>query len=252
MTAPGSIIAAIIDTHRTTKDANEPSSVAGPMSMPLIWRMATAQQVTASPIVAASAVAVAADAAVGSLVARAGAMVGGASMALPLRGRAAAVGANGAARSNDREAVEVDAPTLAVVGDSLGRKTAVHEADAGLAAFSAEADLDRRRARWDGVARLVPAKGEDHLVVGHDLYVLASRRMLTGDVHPVDAAGARVELGLGAVPLDDLVGTGEVLEDRRRAGVDHDLAYEVGHQCLSFRRSAVSAASRRRSKPVVQ
>src|SRR5437016_317966 len=114
----------------------------------------------------------------GSFVARADGMVGGTSMALPLRRRATAVGANGAAGGHDREAVQVDAPTLAVVGDSLGGETAVHEAYAGLAAFRVEADLDRGRARWDGVARVVPAKGKDHLVVGHDLYVLASRRML--------------------------------------------------------------------------
>src|SRR5207302_4435843 len=84
VTEPGNIIAAIIDIHTARKDGNEPSSVAVPMSMPLIWRIATTQQVAARPSVAASAVAVvaiAADAAVGSLVARAGVMVGGASTA---------------------------------------------------------------------------------------------------------------------------------------------------------------------------
>jgi hypothetical protein len=34
--APGSIIAAIIGTQTVMKNANEPSSVAVPMSMPLI------------------------------------------------------------------------------------------------------------------------------------------------------------------------------------------------------------------------
>jgi hypothetical protein len=56
--APGSIIAAIIDTHRATKNANEPSSVAAPMSIPFICRTATTQDAAASPRVAASAAAV--------------------------------------------------------------------------------------------------------------------------------------------------------------------------------------------------
>src|SRR6202165_1435945 len=41
--APGSIIAAIIDTHRTRKNANEPSGVATPMSIPFICRTAENQ-----------------------------------------------------------------------------------------------------------------------------------------------------------------------------------------------------------------
>jgi hypothetical protein len=35
--APGSIIAAIIDTQAVTKNGNDPSSVATPMSIPSIW-----------------------------------------------------------------------------------------------------------------------------------------------------------------------------------------------------------------------
>src|SRR5258708_4224300 len=58
--APGSIIAAIIGTHRATKNANEPSGVAMPMSIPLICRTATTQHTAASPSVAVRAVAVAA------------------------------------------------------------------------------------------------------------------------------------------------------------------------------------------------
>jgi hypothetical protein len=58
--APGSIIAAIIDTHRATKNANEPSRVATPMSIPFICRTATTQDAAASPSVAVSAPAVAA------------------------------------------------------------------------------------------------------------------------------------------------------------------------------------------------
>src|SRR5918999_3311995 len=53
--APGSIIAAIIDTHRATKNANEPSLVVAPMSIPFICSTATTQDAPASPRVAASA-----------------------------------------------------------------------------------------------------------------------------------------------------------------------------------------------------
>ena len=57
--APGSIIAAIIDTHRATKNTNEPSSDATPMSIPFIRRTATTQDAAASPSVAARAAALA-------------------------------------------------------------------------------------------------------------------------------------------------------------------------------------------------
>src|SRR5919108_3703571 len=55
--APGSIIAAIIDTHRATKNVNEPSRVATPISIPFICRTATSQDAPASPSVAVSAAA---------------------------------------------------------------------------------------------------------------------------------------------------------------------------------------------------
>jgi hypothetical protein len=55
LAAPGSIIAVIIDTHRARKDANEPSRVATPMSIPLISQTATTHDVAASPSVAVSA-----------------------------------------------------------------------------------------------------------------------------------------------------------------------------------------------------
>src|SRR5215831_2736525 len=58
--APGSIIAAIITTHTAMKDANEPSLVATPMSIPCICRTATTQDAAASPSVAANTAAVAA------------------------------------------------------------------------------------------------------------------------------------------------------------------------------------------------
>jgi hypothetical protein len=57
--APGSIIAAIIHTHRATKNANEPSRVATPMSIPFICLTATTQDAAARPSVAVSAAAVA-------------------------------------------------------------------------------------------------------------------------------------------------------------------------------------------------
>src|SRR5258708_2947006 len=49
LAAPGSIIAVIIDTHRARKDANEPSRVATPMSIPLISQTATPHHVAATP-----------------------------------------------------------------------------------------------------------------------------------------------------------------------------------------------------------
>ena len=57
-TAPGSIIAAIITTHTPMKNANEPSRVATPMSIPCICRTATTQDAAASPSVPVSAAAV--------------------------------------------------------------------------------------------------------------------------------------------------------------------------------------------------
>ena len=57
---PGSIIAAIIGTHNAMKNANEPSRVAVPISMPFICRIEMAQHTAASASVAASAAATAA------------------------------------------------------------------------------------------------------------------------------------------------------------------------------------------------
>ncbi len=47
--ALGSIIAAIIVTHRTTKEPREPSRIATNTSMPCICRVATTQETAASP-----------------------------------------------------------------------------------------------------------------------------------------------------------------------------------------------------------
>ena len=49
---PGSIIAAIITTHRATKNANDPSGVATPMSIPFICWTVTTQHPAARPSVA--------------------------------------------------------------------------------------------------------------------------------------------------------------------------------------------------------
>src|SRR2546425_8293650 len=51
---PGNIIAAIMTAHRATKNANEPSGVATPMSIPCIWRSVTTQATAARPSVAVS------------------------------------------------------------------------------------------------------------------------------------------------------------------------------------------------------
>jgi hypothetical protein len=53
--ALGSIIAAIIASHRAAKYPNEPSSVATPMSIPFICQTATIHDAAASPSVAISA-----------------------------------------------------------------------------------------------------------------------------------------------------------------------------------------------------
>ena len=66
--APGSIIAAIITTHTAMKDANEPSWVAVPMSIPCICQTATTQDAAASPNVATSAAATAAGLAAGEVL----------------------------------------------------------------------------------------------------------------------------------------------------------------------------------------
>src|SRR5260370_20358387 len=50
-----------LDTHRATKNANEPSRVATPMSIPCICRTATIQDAAASPSVAVNNAAVATD-----------------------------------------------------------------------------------------------------------------------------------------------------------------------------------------------
>ena len=67
--APGSIIAAIITTHTAMKEANEPSLVATPMSMPCICHTAMPQDAAASPSVAVSAAAIAPAFAVAKVVA---------------------------------------------------------------------------------------------------------------------------------------------------------------------------------------
>jgi len=60
LVAAAGIIAAIIDTHTAAKNANEPSRVWAPMSIPVICRTATTQDAAASPSAAVSAAAVAA------------------------------------------------------------------------------------------------------------------------------------------------------------------------------------------------
>jgi hypothetical protein len=52
-TAAGSIIAPIIATHAVTKNGNDPSSVATPMSIPSIRSTATTQDTAASESTAA-------------------------------------------------------------------------------------------------------------------------------------------------------------------------------------------------------
>ena len=52
----------------------------------------------------------------------------------------------------------------------------------------------------DRVALLLPAEGEDHLLVRHHLDELPGALVAAGDEHPVDAAGPWVDLGLACPP----------------------------------------------------
>src|SRR5207302_1212651 len=125
----------------------------------------------------------------------------------------------------DRQTSDVVVPTGAVVLHGLLGQAALHQPQTRLVPLGMQGDLDPGRPGADGVTRLVPTEGEHHLLVGDDLHELAGGLIATRDEHPVDAAGTRVELGLGPLPLHVLLGDGEVLEDRRRAGVDHHLPH---------------------------
>ena len=131
-------------------------------------------------------------------------------------------------------------PTDAVVVDRVGGEAAVHEAHARLVALGMQRDLHRRGAGRDRMVLLLPAEREDDLLLRHHLDELARGLVLPGDEHPVDAAGARVDLGDRADPFDVLVGIGEERPDRLRGGVDHDLTDELGHRCLLCLVSSVS------------
>src|SRR2546421_2003743 len=111
----------------------------------------------------------------------------------------------------DRQTSYVVVPTGAVVIHGLLGQAALHEPQTRLVALGMQGDLDPGRPGADGVARLVPPEGEDHLLVGDYLHELAGGLMAARDEHPVDAAGARIELGLGPLPLHVLLGNGEVL-----------------------------------------
>src|ERR1700733_10629490 len=103
---------------------------------------------------------------------------------------------------------------------------------------------------------LVPAEGEDHLLLRHHLEVFARRLVLTGDKYSMHAPRSWVDLGNCAVPEHVHVGLGQEWPDGLWRSVDHDLADEFSHHLLPFgcllRDSAVSATSRSRSSPEVQ
>src|SRR5207245_7955332 len=86
-----------------------------------------------------------------------------------------AVGSRIAARDAHREPFEVERPTMAVVVDRVVRQARVHEAHAGLVAFGMQRDLEGGRSGWDRVTFLFPSEGEDDLLHGNDLGVLARR-----------------------------------------------------------------------------
>jgi hypothetical protein len=59
-----------------------------------------------------------------------------------------------------------------------------------------------------------------------ELDVLAARRVSRDDLAEIDPAGARVEVGLHALPADELLRVDEELPDRLRAGSDRDRALD--------------------------
>ena len=99
------------------------------------------------------------------------------------------IGTGIAASGRDGEAVEVVVPNPAVLVDRVGRQAAVREAHARLLALGMQGDLDRGGARRDRVVLLVPAEGEDDLLLRHHLDVLADGLVQTLDEHTVGATG---------------------------------------------------------------
>ena len=61
-----------------------------------------------------------------------------------------------AARRRDGQALEVMRPTLAVIVNRVGRKAAVHEANARLVTLGVQRDLHRRGSGRDRVVLLAP------------------------------------------------------------------------------------------------
>ena len=139
-----------------------------------------------------------------------------------------------------------------MIGDSVVGQAAVHEAQASLLPFGVQRDLHGGRTRRDRVTRLVPSEAEDDLLERHDFDELARGLVLPPNEHAVHTAWARIELGLGAVPLDVTLGLGEERPHGLGTGVDHDLSHELGHHALPFSSCAASATSRSRSSPLVQ
>ena len=146
-------------------------------------------------------------------------------------------------------------PPAAVVGVRVVGQVVVHQADACRVPFGQQQDLHACGAGGDGVVGHVPPEGEDHPLVRRDVEELADRRVLAADEHPADAAGSRVEVGLGAHPLDLAHRVGEERPDGLRRRGDHDLSYQLAHRRAPVRRGRVGSASATRrssSSPLVQ
>jgi hypothetical protein len=127
---------------------------------------------------------------------------------------------------DDLEPREVVIPAVRVrLGRLSGRKVAVDEAEARALALGCELDLDRRRARWHAFLA-VPAPGVDEPAGRVELDVFAARRVSGDDLAEVDPAGPWIEVGLHALPADELLRVDEELPDRLRAGSDRDRALD--------------------------
>src|SRR5207253_9652004 len=95
-----------------------------------------------------------------------------------------------------------DALPICVLADDLrSRQPAVHQPDDGALAVGDQRDLDHAGAGRKRGAFALEAPAEDDPAVGDDLEILAAGGVATIELHPVHAAGPRVERRVLALPL---------------------------------------------------
>src|SRR5919198_554284 len=122
-----------------------------------------------------------------------------------------------AARCTDRKPVEVGLPAVVVRAARVLGQVAMHEAHERCIAVQLQRDLDGARSRRHHRAVAFPTPREHHPIRAVDLDELAACGPVVADLHPVDAAGLRIELRLDAHPEGHLVAVHEIREDRLRA-----------------------------------